>query len=402
MRATERLHSEGQSLWLDNITRKMLDSGELARYVAEYSVTGLTSNPSIFDKAIESGDYDDEIRDKAAHGRIGEELFFDLAIEDLRRAADLFLPIHERTDGVDGWVSLEVSPLLAYDSQSTIEAAKKLHVRADRPNLFIKIPGTAEGRVAIEECIAAGVPINVTLLFSADQYRGAAEAYLRGIERRIAAGLSPRVGSVASVFMSRWDKAANPRVPAELKNRLALAVGRDIYRAYRQLMDSDRWQRLENGGARMQRLLWASTSTKDPSAPDTFYVHGLSAPFTVDTMPDKTLVAFVTRCSPSSRPPAWTSARWPPSSSPKRPRPSMRRGEISSRTSTSRRSHDLDGASSWVKYWPSGSSPSSRARPSPNCRTTRRPTRRCGASAAFEVDADADCIRGSPSQLRRM
>jgi transaldolase len=292
MRPTERLHSEGQSLWLDNITRKMLDSGQIARYVAQYSVTGLTSNPSIFDKAIESGDYDAEIRDKAAHGITGEELFFDLAIEDLRRAADLFLPIHERTDGVDGWVSLEVSPLLAHDAKSTIAAAKALHERAGRPNLFIKIPGTVEGRIAIEECIASGVPVNVTLLFSADQYRAAAEAYLRGIERRIDAGLSPRVGSVASVFMSRWDKAANPLVPDALKNRLALAIGRDIYRAYRQLMDSERWQRLENSGARMQRLLWASTSTKDPSAPDTFYVHGLSAPFTVDTMPDQTLVAF--------------------------------------------------------------------------------------------------------------
>jgi transaldolase len=292
MKATERLHREGQSLWLDNITRKMLDSGQLAQYVDQYSVTGLTSNPSIFDKAIESGDYDAEIRDRVAHGVSGEELFFDLAIEDLRRAADQFLPIHERTDGVDGWVSLEVSPLLAYDAKKTIAAAKALHARAGRPNLFIKIPGTVEGRAAIEECIADGVPINVTLLFSADQYRGAADAYLRGIERRLAARLNPRVGSVASVFMSRWDKAANPLVPPALQNRLALAVGRDIYRAYRQLMESDRWQRLANAGARMQRLLWASTSTKDPSTPDTFYVHGLSAPFTVDTMPDKTLVAF--------------------------------------------------------------------------------------------------------------
>jgi transaldolase len=292
MKATERLHQEGQSLWLDNITRRMLDSGQLARYVGEYSITGLTSNPSIFDKAIESGDYDAEIRDRVARGVRGEELFFELAIEDLRRAADQFLPIHERTDGVDGWVSLEVSPLLAHDTKSTIAAAKSLHERAGRPNLFIKIPGTLEGRPAIEECIASGVPINVTLLFSADQYRAAAEAFLQGIERRIAAGLSPRVGSVASAFMSRWDKAANAVVPTALQNRLALAVGRDIYRAYRQLMDSDRWQRLENAGARMQRLLWASTSTKDPSTPDTFYVHGLSAPFTVDTMPDKTLMAF--------------------------------------------------------------------------------------------------------------
>jgi transaldolase len=292
MKATEWLHREGQSLWLDNITRKMLDSGQLARYVEQYSVTGLTSNPSIFDKAIESGDYDAEIRDRVSQGVTGEELFFDLAIEDLRRAADQFLPVHERTDGVDGWVSLEVSPLLAHDAKKTIAAAKTLHERAGRPNLFIKIPGTSEGRTAIEECIASGVPINVTLLFSADQYRAAAEAYSLGIERRLAAGLNPRVGSVASVFMSRWDKAANALVPAALHNRLALAVGRDIYRAYRQLMDSDRWQRLANGGARMQRLLWASTSTKDPSVPDIFYVHGLSAPFTVDTMPDKTLVAF--------------------------------------------------------------------------------------------------------------
>jgi transaldolase len=292
MKATERLRRDGQSLWLDNITRKMLDSGQLARYIELYSVTGLTSNPSIFDKAIESGDYDAEIRGRAAQGVKGEELFFDLAIEDLRRAADEFLPIHERTDGVDGWVSLEVSPLLAHDAKSTVATAKALHERAGRPNLFIKIPGTVEGRAAIEESIAAGVPVNVTLLFSADQYRAAAEAYLRGIERRIDAGLSPRVGSVASAFMSRWDKAANEVVPAALRNRLALTVGRDIYRAYRQLMDSERWQRLANAGARMQRLLWASTSAKDPSAPDTFYVHGLSAPFTVDTMPDKTLLAF--------------------------------------------------------------------------------------------------------------
>ena len=304
MKATERLHSEGQSLWLDNITRKMLDSGQLARYVEQYSVTGLTSNPSIFDKAIESGDYEAEIRDKVTHGIEGEALFFELAIEDLRRAADLFLPIHERTDGVDGWVSLEVSPLLAHDARSTIAAAKALHQRAGRPNLFIKIPGTAEGRTAIEECIASGVPINVTLLFSADQYRAAADAYLRGIERRVAAGLHPRVGSVASVFMSRWDKAVSPLVPAALQNRLALAVGRDIYRAYRRLMDSDRWQRLENAGARTQRLLWASTSTKDPSAPDTFYVHGFSAPFTIDTMPDKTLVAFFEHGEVGERMPA--------------------------------------------------------------------------------------------------
>src|SRR5262249_4167224 len=236
MKATERLHSEGQSLWLDNITRKMLDSGQLARYVEQYSVTGLTSNPSIFDKAIESGDYDAEIRDKTAHGVTGEDLFFDLAIEDLRRAADLFLPIHERTEAVDGWVSLEVSPLLAYDTNATIEAAKDLHARAQRRNLFIKIPGTKEGLPAITESIAAGVPVNVTLLFSADHCRAAADAFLAGVERRVDRGLDPDVGSVASVFMSRWDVAVADKVPAELKDRLGLAVGLDVYRAYRDLM----------------------------------------------------------------------------------------------------------------------------------------------------------------------
>ena len=292
LNATQKLQREGQSLWLDNITRTMLDSGQLARYVERYSVTGLTSNPSIFDEAIESGDYEAEIRDRAAHGVRGEQLFFDLAIEDLRRAADLFLPIHERTDGVDGWVSLEVSPLLAHDAKGTIAAAKALHEQAGRSNLFVKIPGTVEGLTAIEECIATGLPINVTLLFSADQYRAAADAYARGIERRVRDGSSPRVASVASVFMSRWDRLVNPLVPPVLHNRLALAVGRDVYRAYRRLMDSDRWQRLQNAGARVQRLLWASTSTKDPTAPDTFYVHGLAAPLTVDTLPDKTLVAF--------------------------------------------------------------------------------------------------------------
>lgn len=292
MRPTDKLHDQGQSLWLDNITRRMLDTDQIGRYIRDYAVSGLTSNPSIFDLAIQSGDYDAEIRARTTQGLSAERLFFELAIEDLQRAADLFRPIFDRTDGVDGWVSLEVSPLLAHDARATIEAARSLHERARRPNLFIKIPGTAEGRLAIEESIAAGVPINVTLLFSADHYRAAAEAYLRGIERRLEAGLSPRVGAVASVFMSRWDKAANPLVPTELKNRLALAVGRQIYRAYRRLMDSERWQRLQNSGARMQRLLWASTSAKDPSAPDTFYVHGLSAPFTIDTMPDKTLKAF--------------------------------------------------------------------------------------------------------------
>jgi transaldolase len=292
MKATETLHERGQSLWLDNITRSLLDDGTIQKYIDSYSVTGLTSNPSIFDKAIGSGDYDDAIRSKAGQGLSAEDLFFDLAIEDLRRAADLFLGIHERTDGVDGWVSLEVSPLLAYDTAQTVAAAKALCARAGRPNLFIKIPGTPEGLPAITEAIAAGVPVNVTLLFSADQYSAAADAYLKGVERRITDGLDPAVGSVASVFMSRWDTAVAKQVPADLKDKLALAVGLDVYRAYRAVMSSDRFQRLENQGARMQRLLWASTSTKDPAAPDTLYVHGLAAPFTVNTMPDATLEAF--------------------------------------------------------------------------------------------------------------
>ena len=292
MKATETLHERGQSLWLDNITRAMLNSGKIQRYIDDYSVTGLTSNPSIFDKAIGSGDYDESIAVKARAGLSGEELFFELAIEDLRRAADEFLGIHERTDGVDGWVSLEVSPLLAHDTSRTVQAARKLHAQAGRRNLFIKIPGTPEGLPAITESIAAGVPVNVTLLFSAEQYLAAADAYLRGVEQRIAAGLDPAVGSVASIFMSRWDVAVSGKVPAELTDRLGLAVGLDTYRAYRQLLSSDRVLRLENAGARMQRLLWASTGTKNPDAPDTLYVHGLAAPFTINTMPDKTLEAF--------------------------------------------------------------------------------------------------------------
>lgn len=292
MNATKALHERGQSLWLDNITRSMLDDGTIGRYIDAYSVTGLTSNPSIYEKAIGSGDYDDAIRSRAGQGLTAEQLFFELATEDLRRAADLFLPIHERTDGIDGWVSLEVSPLLAYRTDETVAAARARHEQAARSNLFIKIPGTRECLPAITEAIAAGIPVNVTLLFSADQYLAAADAYLDGIERRVADGLNPVVGSVASVFMSRWDRAVADRVPAELHNKLALAVGLDVYRAYRQLMDSDRFQRLKNVGARMQRLLWASTSTKDPAAPDTLYVHGLAAPFTINTMPDATLEAF--------------------------------------------------------------------------------------------------------------
>ncbi|WP_432842632.1 transaldolase [Dactylosporangium sp. CA-092794] len=292
MRATQTLHEHGQSLWLDNITRGLLDSGQIQHYIDTYTVTGLTSNPSIFDKAVESGYYDDAIREQSATGCSDEELFYELAIEDLRRAADEFLPVHERTDGVDGWVSLEVSPLLAYDTAKTIEAVKALHSRAARPNLLIKIPGTAEGRPAITECVASGVPVNVTLLFSPEQYEAAADAYLAGVERRLERQLDPAVGSVASVFMSRWDVAVATIVPEELKDQLGLAVGLATYRAYRRLMDSDRVQRVLNSGGRIQRLLWASTRTKDPAASDTLYVHGLAAPFTINTMPDATLQAF--------------------------------------------------------------------------------------------------------------
>jgi transaldolase len=293
MKATQRLHDVGQSLWLDNITRGILNDGTLAGYIRDLSVTGLTSNPTIFDRAITNGDlYDDAIRRKAAEGTEGEPLFFDLAIEDLRRAADLFRPVHDRTNGVDGWVSLEVSPLLANDTAGTVAAAADLHRRADRPNLFIKIPGTAEGVAAIEDSIANGVPINVTLLFSAAQYVASADAYMRGIERRIAANLDPVIGSVASLFVSRWDVAVRDTVPAALRNRLGIAVAQQTYREYRRVLASARWTALAAAGARPQRLLFASTSTKDPHAPDTLYIEALAAPDTVNTIPDKTLAAF--------------------------------------------------------------------------------------------------------------
>jgi transaldolase len=290
---TQQLHAAGQSLWLDNITRGILDSGELAAYVEQYTLTGLTSNPSIFDAAFSTtSDYDTAITAGVKAGRTGEELFFDLAVEDLQAAADVFRPVWDQTDGVDGWVSLEVSPTLAYDAHATIEQAVELHARAGRPNLFIKIPGTPEGLPAIEEAIFRGIPINVTLLFSADHYRAAADAYLRGVERRIEAGLNPSVGSVASVFMSRWDTAVADKVPAELRNTLAIAVGLQTYKAYREILESPRFARLANYGARMQRLLWASTGTKDANASDTLYVSGLVTPFTVNTMPFKTIQAF--------------------------------------------------------------------------------------------------------------
>ncbi len=293
MKATQQLHDLGQSLWLDNITRGLLTSGTLARYISELSVTGLTSNPTIFDHAIQKGDfYDDAIRKKALAGKSGEALFFELALEDLTRAADLFRPVHEATGGVDGWVSLEVSPLLADDTAATIKAAMQLHKRAQRPNLFIKIPGTRAGIPAVEEAIFAGVPVNITLLFSREHYVAAAEAYMRGIERRIAAGLDPKVGSVASLFVSRWDAAVKDKVPEGMRNRLGIAIAMRTYTAYRDLLASARWQKLAASGAYPQRLLWASTGTKDPAAPDTLYLVALAAPDTINTIPEKTLLAF--------------------------------------------------------------------------------------------------------------
>jgi transaldolase len=293
MRPTQQLHDLGQSLWLDNITRGLLTSGTLRHYIDDLSVTGLTSNPSIFDLAIKNSNfYDDAIRQKRKQGKSGEALFFELAIEDLRQAADLFQPVHDATAGVDGWVSLEVSPSLAYDAASTVKEAVHLHAQTQRSNLFIKIPGTSEGHAAIEEAIFRGVPVNVTLLFSAGQYVAAAEAYLRGIERRIAARLDPKIHSVASMFISRWDKAVMGKVPKELQDRLGIAIGKRTYKRYRDLLASPRWEKAARAGAPPQRLLWASTGTKDPKASDVLYIKALAAPDTINTMPEKTLLAF--------------------------------------------------------------------------------------------------------------
>ena len=293
MKATRVLYDLGQSLWLDNITRDLLTSGTLKKYIESLSVTGLTSNPTIFDHAIShSNAYDAEIRRLGGRGLSGETLFFELAIQDLTQAADLFAPIHERTNGVDGWASLEVSPLLAYDSQKSSDEAKALHAKASRRNLFIKIPGTREGLPAIEEAIASGVPVNVTLLFSREQYEAAAEAYLRGLERRLSAELSLNVHSVASLFVSRWDKASMDKVPSNLRDKLGIAISQQAYKSYRDLLETDRWQRLAAHGARPQRLLFASTGTKDPKASDVLYIGALAAPNTVNTMPEETLLAF--------------------------------------------------------------------------------------------------------------
>ena len=292
MKPTATLNDLGQSLWLDNITRNLLRTGVLRRYIDELSITGLTSNPTIFDHAIKnSNDYDDAIKSKLAEGKSGEKLFFELALEDLTEAADLFRPAYDRTCGVDGWVSLEVSPLLAHNTKSTVAEAKDLYARAQRPNLLIKIPGTKEGVPAIEEAIFAGIPVNVTLLFSDAQYLAAAEAYMRGVERRIEAGLKPDVRSVASVFVSRWDVAVTGKVPPALNNQLGIAISKRAYKTYLGLLNSPRWMRAYNAGARAQRLLWASTGTKDPKASDVLYVKALAAPFTVNTMPEGTLKA---------------------------------------------------------------------------------------------------------------
>lgn len=293
MKATTLLHNLGQAIWLDNITRDLLTNGQLKRYIDEYSVTGLTSNPTIFNQAIKNSTaYDTAIRQKVEEGKSGEALFFDLALEDLTQAADLFRPIWDMTNGVNGWVSLEVSPLLAYDTASTIEAAKDLFARAGRPNMFIKIPGTPEGLPAIEEAIFAGIPVNVTLLFSREHYLAAAEAFMCGIERRMEAGLKPNVGSVASVFVSRWDGAVADKVPTTLRNRLGIAMAERTYQAVRTLLSSPRWQRVYNAGTWPQRVLWASTGTKDPQASDVLYIKALAAPFTVNTMPEGTLQAL--------------------------------------------------------------------------------------------------------------
>ncbi|MGA7316955.1 MAG: transaldolase [Silvibacterium sp.] len=293
MKATQELHDLGQSLWLDNITRDLLDNGTLKRYIEEFSITGLTSNPTIFEHAISKSKlYDKEIGRLMSAGLSGEELFFELAVQDLTRAADLFAPVHQRTAGIDGFVSLEVSPLLAYDTAKSVAAARLLYNKGNRPNRFIKIPGTSEGVPAIEEAIASGIAINVTLLFSLKHYLASADAYMRGLERRVAEGLSPDVRSVASVFVSRWDGATMEKVPAALRDKLGIAIGQQMYKAYRDMLDSDRWQRLANFGARPQRLLFASTGTKDPKASDVLYIGALAAPNTINTMPEKTLTSF--------------------------------------------------------------------------------------------------------------
>ena len=301
----KKLQATGQRVWLDNISRELLNNGTLSRYIAELSVTGLTSNPTIFERAISRSDvYDDAIATSAALGASDESIFFDLALADLKGAADLFRPMFDASGGIDGWVSLEVSPLLAHDATNTINAARALHARAARPNLFIKIPGTPAGIGAIEQAIFDGVPVNVTLLFSREHYLATAEAYLRGIERRINAGLDPNIASVASLFVSRWDSAVEEQAAPQFHNRLGVAIAMRTYVAYRQLLASARWQRLAAVGAQPQRLLWASTSSKDPAASDTLYIDALAAPDTINTIAEKTLLAFADHGKPGVALPA--------------------------------------------------------------------------------------------------
>ena len=293
MKPTQQLHDLGQSLWLDNITRDLLTSGTLASYRDNLSVTGLTSNPTIFDHAIRnSAAYDESIRKRTTQGKSGDAMFYELALEDLTQAANIFKPIYDSTKSMDGWVSLEVSPLLAYDTATTIKEVAQVRAQSNLPNLFIKIPGTPAGVPAIEESIFEGIQVNVTLLFSREQYIQSAEAYLRGIERRIAAGRDPKVHSVASVFISRWDKAIEGKVSNDLRNRLGIAIAKRTYKAYRELLQSQRWQKLAKAGAVRQTLLWGSTGTKDPDASDVMYVEALAAPETINTIPEKTLLAF--------------------------------------------------------------------------------------------------------------
>lgn len=299
MNPTQVLHAMGQRLWVDNITRDMLDNGTLQRYIDTLHVTGLTSNPTIFDVAIGSGtQYDASIVEKARQRMAGEDLFVALALEDLCRAADLFLPMHRDSGGQDGWVSMEISPLLARDTAGSLAEAKQIFAQAARPNLFVKIPGTPESIPAIEEAILAGIPVNVTLLFSCAQYLAAAEAYMRGIERRLGAGLAPQVMSVASMFVSRWDVAVKDKVPEDLHNRLGIAVCEQTYQASRKLLETPRWKALAKAGAFPQRLLWASTGSKDPQAIESLYVEALAAPDTINTLPEKTLLAFADHGKP--------------------------------------------------------------------------------------------------------
>jgi transaldolase len=299
----QRLHALGQSLWLDSISRLMLRSGALARYVSELAVTGLTSNPTILGHAMAAGsDYDHSLARLVDAGVTdAQDLVYSLALEDLAEAAALFRPAWERTAGVDGYVSLEVPPDVAYDAQATIALARRLHDQAGFPNLLVKIPGTPPGLTAMEETITAGIGVNVTLLFSDTHYLRTADAYLRALERRRAAGLDLNVPSVASVFISRWDAAADPLLPPALHGRLGLAMAQKTYSSHLQLLSDKRWQTLAEAGARPQRVLWASTSTKDPDLPDSYYLGRLAAPDTIDTVPEKTLLAFADHGDPDQR-----------------------------------------------------------------------------------------------------